>query len=286
MSFAFVQAEKAQHSVRCLCRALSVSASGFYAWQHRPPSPRNRSDCRLSVYLRAAHQASGGTYGSPRLHQTLQARGFQVGRNRVIRLMRREALTGRPRRRFRVTTARDPRATVAANHLAQRFHVSRPNTVWAADITAVATREGWVYLAVLLDLYSRRVVGWALDAHLETRLVLTAWRRALARRRRPPRQHHSDRGTQYTSAAYQRALAVHGVTCSMSGRGNCFDNAVVESFFRTLKSDLDHTVWSTRRDAIAAVGHYIDNYYNTRRLHSTLGYRSPADFERQQRAVA
>jgi transposase InsO family protein len=240
----------------------------------------------LSVYLRAAHLASGGTYGSPRLQQALRARGFQVGRNRVIRLMRQEALSGRPRRRFRVTTTHDPRAAPAPNHLGQRFHVSKPNTVWAADITALPTREGWLYLAVLLDLYSRRVVGWAIDPHLETRLVLTAWRRALAVRRQPPRQHHSDRGTQYTSAAYQRALAAHGVTCSMSGRGNCYDNAVVESFFRTLKSDLDHTVWGTRRDAVAAVAHYIDGYYNSRRLHSTLDYRSPVDFERKRRAAA
>lgn len=286
MTFAFVQVEKARHSIRQLCRALGVSPSGFYAWQGRPVSPRGRTDRRLCVHLRAAHQESGGTYGSPRLQRDLAARGFHVGRNRVIRLMRREALRGRPPRRFHVTTQRDPRATPAPNHVAQHFTVAKPNLVWAADITALPTREGWVYLAVLLDLYSRRIVGWALDAHLETRLVLTAWRRALVLRRRAPRQHHSDRGTQYTSAAYQRALAAAHVICSMSGRGNCYDNAVVESFFRTLKTDLDHTVWGTRRDAIAAVEHYINGYYNTKRLHSTLGYRSPAAFERLHRAAA
>lgn len=286
MTFAFVQAEKAQHSVRQLCRALAVSASGFYAWQQRPPSARTRTDRRLRLQLRASHQASGGSYGSPRLHEDLQQHGFRVGRNRVIRLMRGEQLRGRPRRRFRVLTARDPAAQPAPNHLGQRFRVAGPNRVWAADITALPTREGWVYLSVLVDLYSRRVVGWAMDNRLDTRLVLATWRRAVAQRRRAPRQHHSDRGTQYTSAAYQAALAVHGVTCSMSGRGNCYDNAVVESFFRTLKSDLDHTVWSTRRDAIGAVGHYIEDYYNRRRLHSTLGYRSPAQFEREHRGAA
>jgi transposase InsO family protein len=181
---------------------------------------------------------------------------------------------------------RDPLAAPAPNLLAQRFTVARRNRVWAADITAVATREGWRYLAMLLDLYSRRVVGWAIDTQLETRLVLTAWRRALALRRRAPRQHHSNRGTQYTSAAYQRELAAHRVRCSMSGRGNCYDNAVVESFFRTLKSDLDHLVWATRRDAIAAITHYIDDYYNRRRLHSTLGYCSPMEFELKRGATA
>ena len=286
MTFAFVQTEKAHHRVRQLCRTLGVSPSGYYAWQRRPTSVRGRTDRRLTVYLRAAHRASGGTYGSPRLQHALQRRGFHIGRHRVMRLMRQEALCGRPRRRFRRTTERDPHAAPAANLLAQSFTVATPNTVWAADITALPTREGWVYLAVLLDLYSRRVVGWAIDRQLETRLVITAWRRALALRRRAPRQHHSDRGTQYTSAAYQRELARHGVRCSMSGRGNCYDNAVVESFFHTLKTDLDHVVWGTRRDAIIAVGHYINDCYNSRRLHSTLGYRSPIEFERERRVAA
>ena len=284
--FAFVQAEKAHHPVRPLCRALGISPSGFYAWQRRRPSRRGRTDRRLAAYLRAAHQASRGTYGSPRLQRALRAQGWSVGRNRVIRLMRQEELAGRPRRRFHRTTARDPRAAPAPNLLAQRFTVARPNTIWAADITALPTREGWLYLAVLLDLYSRRVVGWAIDTHLETALVLTAWRRALALRRHAPRQHHSDRGTQYTSAAYQRELTRHGVRCSMSGRGNCYDNAVVESFFHTLKTDLDHIVWRTRREAMAAVGQYINDYYNRRRLHSTLGYCSPIEFERKRRVAA
>jgi len=286
MMFAFVQAQKAHYPVRRLCRALEVSPSGFYAWQRRPPSRRRRTDRRLAVHLRAAHQASGGSYGSPRLQRELRHRGLRVGRNRVIRLMHQEALWGRPRRRFHHTTTRDPLAAPAPNLVAQRFTTARPNTIWAADITALPTQEGWLYLAVLLDLYSRRIVGWATDATLETRLVLTAWRRAVALRGRAPRQHHSDRGTQYTSAAYQRELAAHRVRCSMSGRGNCYDNAVVESFFRTLKTDLDHVVWKTRHDATAAVDRYIHDFYNRRRLHSTLGYCSPAQFERKHGVAA
>jgi putative transposase len=281
VTFAFIQAEKAHHPVRILCRALDVSASGFYAWQQRSPSLRSRTDRRLRTHLRATHAASRGTYGSPRLHEALQQAGHAVGRNRVIRLMRADQLVGRPRKRFRLTTAADPDATPAANHLARAFRPRRPNTVWAGDITALPTPEGWLYLAVLLDLYSRRVVGWAIDTSLETALVLTAWRRALAGRRTAPRLHHSDRGTQYTSACYQAALAAHRVRCSMSRRGNCYDNAVVESFFRTLKLDLGERIAPTRQEAARRIGAYIDGFYNTRRLHSTLGYRSPVQFERE-----
>lgn len=210
-----------------------ATAADIGARSHRSPTDRV-----------PARGASGewGAYGSPRLQHDLQRHGFHIGRNRVIRLMRQEALSGRPRRRFRRTTERDPAVAPAPNLLAQRFTVAKPNTVWAADITAL--------------------------------------------RRRAPRQHHSDRGTQYTSAAYQRELARHGVRCSMSGRGNCYDNAVVESFFHTLKTDLDHVVWATRRDAMVAVGHYITDCYNARRLHSTLGFRSPIEFERQRRVAA
>ena len=286
MTFAFIAAEKASHSIRCLCRALGVSSSGFYAWQHRAVSMRRRQDGRLRVHLRAAHAASGGTYGSPRLHQDLQQQGEQIGRNRVIRLMRAEQLQGRPRRRFRNTTESDPAATPAPNHLAQCFTATRPNAIWAADITAIPTAEGWLYLAVLLDLYSRYIVGWATHSTLETALVLTAWQRALRRRRRAPALHHSDRGCQYTSAAYQRALAAQRVRCSMSRRGNCYDNAVVESFFRTLKLDLGEQVSATRVDARDRIARFIDGFYNTRRLHSTLGYRSPVQFEREHGRAA
>jgi len=259
-----------------------VSPSGYYAWQQRPPSRRSAVDRRLRVELCAAHAESDGTYGSPRLWHAVRRRGLRVGRKRVIRLMRDEQLVGRPRRRFRVTTESDPRRTPAPNHLGRRFRVRRRNQAWAGDITAIPTGEGWLYLAVLLDLYSRRIVGWAIDTTLETSLVLTAWRRAIARRRTAPRLHHSDRGRQYTSTAYQAALRVRRVRCSMSRRGNCYDNAVVESFFRTLKLDLNQPVWRTRTLATERIGAYIDGYYNTRRLHSTLGYCSPAEFEQRR----
>jgi putative transposase len=286
MTFAFMQAEKANHSVRALCRALAVSPSGFYAWQQRPDSLRRRHDQRLRVALRAAHAASAGSYGSPRLHQAVRTGGWRVGRNRVIRLMQQEQLAGRPRRRGHGTTTVDVSVPAAPNHLGQAFTAPRRNYVWAGDITAIPTREGWLYLAVRLDLYSRRVVGWALDRTMDTRLVLTAWQRAVTMRRTAPRLHHSDRGTQYTSRVYQAALRTHRVRCSMSGRGRCYDNAVVESFFRTLKTDLDHQVWATRADAMTQISTYIEAFYNRRRLHSTLGYRSPVDFERRQGAAA
>jgi putative transposase len=281
-----VLTEKAHHSVRALCHALGVSASGFYAWQRRPESPRALTDRRLRIHLRAAHAASRGSYGSPRLQHALRAHGFTVGRNRIIRLMRAEQVVGRPRKRFRVTTICDATAVPAPNHLAQAFTAATPNMVWAADITAIPAADGWLYLAVLLDLYSRRVVGWALAPTLEAGVVVTAWRRALARRRVAPRLHHSDRGSQYTSAVYQRELASHRVRCSMSRPGNCFDNAVVESFFRTLKLDLGPHLRGPRADIERAVADYIEDFYNRRRLHSTLSYRSPAQFERDQRPAA
>jgi len=281
-----VQTEKAEHRVRTLCRALDVSVSGYYAWVARPESMRQRTDRRLRAYIRAAHAQSRGTYGSPRVRIDLQTAGLAVGRRRVMRLMRADGLQGRPRRRFRSTTIVDAHATPAVNQLNRQFRPTTLNAVWAGDITALSTAEGWLYLAVLLDLYSRRVVGWAVAASLETRLVLAAWHQAVARRGRAPRLHHSDRGAQYTSAAYQAALQAHGTSCSMSRPGNCYDNAVVESFFRTLKQDVGVAAWATRRDATAAVTDYIERFYNARRLHSTLGYRSPIQFEKQTRVAA
>ena len=252
----------------------------------RPESARQCTDRRLRAHLRAAHAQSRGTYGSPRLRMDLQTAGLPIGRRRVMRLMRADGLQGKPRRRYRGTTVVDPRATAAPNQLARQFRPAVPNAVWAADITALSTAEGWLYLSVLIDLYSRRVVGWAVAASLETPLVLAAWHQAIARRGRAPRLHHSDRGTQYTSGAYQAALQARGTTCSMSRPGNCYDNAVVESFFRTLKQDLDVAAWPTRRAAATAVMEYIERFYNPRRLHSTLGYRSPIQFERQNRVAA
>jgi putative transposase len=282
-----VHTEKAHHSVQTLCQALSVSTSGYYAWVTRPASMRQQRDRLLRVQIRAVHAESQGTYGSPRVHQMLRQRGALVGRNRVIRLMQGEKLVGRAPKRFRLTTAADPLAAPAPNHLARQFQVAAPNRVWVADITALSTYEGWLYLAVLLDLYSRRIVGWAVDRTLETRLVTTAWRQAVTRRGTAPQLHHSDRGSQYTSARFQAELRAHHVRCSMSRRGNCYDNAPAESFFRTLKTEIaERPLWRTRQDAASAVARYIDGFYNCRRLHSTLGYRSPAQFEREHRAAA
>ena len=230
--------------------------------------------------IRVAHAESRGRYGSPRILQVLHARGHQVGRNRVIRLMRAEGLRARPRRRFVVTTDSRHRWAPAPNRLQRRFHTRRPNRCWVADLTYLDTAEGWCYLAVVLDLCSRRVIGWALRPTLHTDVCLAALRMALHRRQ--PRRglvHHSDRGIQYASAAYQALLAAHGARPSMSRRGDCWDNAVAESFFSTLKQEIGTRRWATHESAARQVGEYIDGFYNPVRLHSTLGYRAPAAFE-------
>ena len=288
MTYAFILAEKAHYPVRTMCEVLGVSSSGYYAWHGRPLiTPQVRTNRALRVRIRAIHAESRGRYGSPRVHRALQAEGERLGRNRVIRLMRAEQLRGRPHRRFRVTTHTDPAAAPAPNLLKQDFHAAAPNRVWTADITAIPTGEGWLYLAVLLDLYSRRVVGWAVRPTLETELVCAAWHMASARRRPAPGlMHHSDRGCQYTSDRYQTLLRTHTVTCSMSRRGNCFDNAPTESFFRTLKVEIDAVCyWATRRGATAAIADFIEGFYNTQRLHSSLNYQSPAAFETRRVAA-
>jgi transposase InsO family protein len=280
VTFAFIAAEKAHFPVRVLCRALEVSPSGYYAAQQRPPSPRAQADTAVLRRLHVVHAESRGTYGRPRLRRALRAVGLRVGDRRVRRLMRVGGLVARGRRRYRVTTDSAHQAPVAPNHLARAFAVARPNHVWAGDITALWTGDGWLYLAVLLDLASRRVVGWATDETMTTTLPLTALRQALARRAiRRGLLHHSDRGVQYASERYQAVLRHYGVRASMSRTGNCWDNSVVESFFSTLKTELQPVRWATRAEARAALADYIERFYNVRRLHSTLGYRSPADFE-------
>lgn len=280
MTFTFIAAEKAHFPVRVLCRALEVSPSGFYAARQRPPSPRTQADTAVLRRLHVVHAESRGTYGRPRLRRALRDDGLRVGDRRVRRLMRVGGLVARGRRRYRVTTDSAHQAPVAPNHLARAFAVTRPNRVWAGDITALWTAQGWVYLAVLLDLASRRVVGWAADETMTTALPLAALRRALARRDVDRGLlHHSDRGVQYASERYQAVLRQYGMRVSMSRTGNCWDNSVVESFFSTLKTELRPASWATRAEARAAIADYIDRFYNVRRLHSTLGYRSPADFE-------
>jgi transposase InsO family protein len=271
-----------------MCEVLGVSPSGYYAWRGRPLiTPRVRANRALAARIRAIHAATRGRYGSPRIHQALQTSGEPVGRKRVITLMRAAQLRGRPRRRFRLTTQVDAVAPAAPNRVNQHFTVAQPNALWAGDITAIPTGEGWLYLAVLLELYSRRVVGWAVRATLDTDLVCAAWHMAVGRRRpRPGLVHHSDRGCQYTSERYQALLRGAGVICSMSRPGNCFDNAPTESFFRTLKVEIDdRCYWPTRHAAVTAIAEFIERFYNTERLHSSLRYRSPAAFERDQRAA-
>lgn len=281
MRFVFIEAEKANYPVRVLCRVLEVSRSGFYAWRGRGPSERSVADVALGEAIQDAHRASRGTYGSPRVHAELRAAGQRVGRKRVARLMRAAGIVGVKRRRFRCTTDSNHSQPVAANLVRREFDVAEPNQVWAADITYVSTWEGWMYLAVVIDLFSRRVVGWAMAEHMRTELVLEALARATGERATSTELvHHSDRGSQYASDHYRGVLASSGITCSMSRRGNCWDNAVVESFFATLKVELiDRQPWPTRRQAQHAIHEYIACFYNTHRRHSHLGYLTPKEFE-------
>lgn len=272
-----------------MCHVLDVSVSGFYAAQaraQRAPSARRRTDQQLRLHVRAAHTQSQRRYGAPRVHRELQDAGIRCGCKRVARLMREDGLRARRRRRFRVTTQSDHAHPIADNVLARHFDaraIGGVNRVWAADITYLPTREGWLYLAVVLDLFSRRVVGWATSARLESPLATRALQRALQQRAPDPDRaliHHSDRGSQYASTDYRLQLAQHGVTCSMSRKGNCWDNAVAESFFATLKAELVHAAdWHTRAEANLALAEYIDRWYNHVRRHSTLGYRSPVQYE-------
>jgi putative transposase len=284
MRFAFIGAEKARVPVSTLCRVLEVSRSGFYAWQGRPASARSRRDVQLTSLIRISHAESRGTYGSPRISRDLQARSIRVSRKRVARLMGQAGLIGRRPRRYRVTTDSKHCLPVASNLVKRRFKAEAPNQLWVTDITYIHTWEGWLYLAVVLDVFSRRVVGYALAEHLRTQLVLEALQRALdLRQPKPGLVHHSDRGCQYASDAYRGELAERGITCSMSRLGDCWDNAVAESFFSTLKRELvSKHPWPTRQLAKEAIDDYIAGFYNPQRRHSALGYRSPIDFERRQ----
>jgi transposase InsO family protein len=267
--------------VRLMCRALQVSHGGYYEWLKRPESARARQNRALLVEIRAAHERSHRNYGSPRITRELRQRGRRCGKNRVARLMRAHGLRAKRVKRWRATTQSNHRLAVAANTLARQFTVSRPNQVWAADISYLWTEEGWLYLAVVLDLYSRAVIGWAMGPYLTTQLATGALKMAL-RHRTPERGllHHSDRGVQYAARDYQRLLEEHGIACSMSRKGNCWDNACVESFFSTLKVEhVYHQRYATREQAKHDVFRWIELIYNRQRRHSTLGYRSPAEFE-------
>ncbi len=282
MRYEFIDAEKAIWPVGTICRVLEVSRSGYYAWRRREPSKRAQTNARLAMEIRGFHAASRETYGSPRIHQDLTEAGWKVSRKRVEHLMRSEGIQARIPRRFRHTTDSKHSDPVALNILDRSFKVDHPNRVWVTDITYVWTWEGWLYLAVVVDLFARRVVGWSVASHMRTELALSALKMALGNRDNfAGLMHHSDRGSQYTSSDYKELLGAHGIVCSMSRKGDCWDNAVAESFFGTLKQELIHRrSWPTRREAAAAIAEYIELFYNGRRRHSANDYQSPVAYER------
>jgi transposase InsO family protein len=287
--YAAIHTQRDHFSVRLMCAALGVSPSGYYAAQRRPPSARRQEDERLRVTVRSVFRETQGRYGSPRLHDELTARGEHTSEKRVARLMREEGLVARRRRRVICTTDSDHPEPIAPNLLARDFAVGTRacDTAWVSDLTYVPTQEGFLYLAVVLDLASRRVVGWAMDDTLETTLPLAALRMAITQRRPAAAViHHSDRGSQYCSRAYQAVLAEHQFRVSMSRKGDCWDNAVVESFFATLEHELlAFGTVATRREAQHALFDFIEVWYNRQRRHTSLGSISPVQFEAQQRAA-
>lgn len=266
-----------------LCQVMQVSRSGYYDWRGREPSRRAQANQHLLAEITSIFDTSGQTYGSPRVWAALRRRLRHIGRNRVARLMREAGLVARPRRRYRpITTQRNEADPVVANILNRDFTASAPLQTWLADISYIETRRGWLYLAVVLDLFSRKVVGWSLADHMRTALVTEALTAAVSRWQPPSGLlHHSDRGSQYTSDAYQTLLADHHFVPSMSRAGDCYDNAVVESFFGTLKSECASAPFASHLHARQALFEYIEVWYNRQRLHSTLGYLSPIEFEQQ-----
>jgi putative transposase len=281
MRFRVIEAEKASIPVKRSCAILDVSESGFYAWQGRKPSQRQRDDMVLLAHVRSQFFTSHETYGSPRMTVELKEAGVAIGRHRVARLMRENGLKAFQKRRFKRTTDSAHGGLIAPNMLDQDFETTGPNQKWGVDISYIWTAEGWLYLAIVLDFFSRRIIGWSVSDRIKKDLALSALKRAIAIRR-PPQDviHHSDRGSQYCSDKYQALLKKHGFIISMSGKGNCYDNAMVETVFRTIKSELIwRTIYKTRSQAITDIEAYIDGFYNPRRRHSALGYKSPIAFE-------
>ncbi len=281
MKYAFIQAHAQGHRLTCLCAALGVSRSGYYAWRQRPPSARTQEDQRLLVTVRRLHEKTREQYGALKLWYALQRAGIPCGRHRVARLRRQHGLEAQRVRRFRVSVEHHQLPPPAPNRLQQHFVTTDLNRVWVGDLTMIPTRAGWLYLAVLLDLYSRRVVGWALRPTPEKQVAMAALQMALTScRPRPGLIHHSDQGAQYASGAYRQLLQTHGLVASMSRKGHCYDNAVAESFFSTLKNELvHHRAYRTREEAGRDIFLFIEGFYNRQRLHQSLGYRSPLAFE-------
>ena len=283
MSFGFVDEHRHLWPVRTICAVLGISTSGYYAWRRRPESRRAVENRSLLAEIRRMHAESSGCYGAPRIHATLRAAGRRVGRHRIARLMRRNGLRGLAAmpRRVRMTDSRHD-YPIAPNRLRRDFAASAPNQVWLADLTYIRTGEGWLFLAALIDMHTRKVVGWSMRETLHASIAIEALEMAI-KRQRPPAGlvHHSDRGIQYAADEYRQHLAAAGITPSMSRKGNCLDNAPMESFFHTLKVErVHHRIYATRAEARRDLFAYIEGFYNSRRLHSAIGYRSPADMEK------
>ncbi len=281
MKFRFIEEHRAEYGIRRMCAVLSVSASGYYAWRKRPPSQRQLANERLMTQIRVIFEASRQLYGYRKVYRTLLAKLIACGRNRVARLMRLAGLQSKRRRRYRVTTQSGHRRLVAPNLLARQFTATAPNQKWLTDITYIHTHQGWLYLAAVLDLYSRRVVGWAMEPYLTDRLTIKALEMALVKRQPPAGLlHHSDRGGQYASNDYLLQLRQAQAVSSMSRSGNVYDNAPMESFFATLKTELvRHRNYVTRGEAKSDIFEYIEVFYNRQRLHQSLDYSSPANYE-------
>ena len=283
MRYQYIREHRQEFSVKRMCQLLGVTRSGYYAWQPENVGPRELENRVLVEQIRVEYKLSRQTYGSPRIWASLVGQGVACGRHRVARLMRRVGIRPLKRhRRYPVTTQRQPGVIPAPNRLNQEFSATTANTKWVSDITYIDTAAGWLYLAIILDLFSRKVIGWAMSEHMNTALVETALHMAL-QTRQPETSllHHSDQGSQYTSSAYQNRLADRHIQMSMSRVGNCYDNAVAESFFSTLKAECVTSQFATHAQARTTIFKYIEVWYNRQRLHSTLGYLSPVEFERQ-----
>lgn len=282
MRFGFIWEHQAVHSVRLMCKVLKVSSSGFYKWIKMRPSQRRDGEVLLLEKIRQIHEESRRTYGSPRIHAELMAQGFKASRSRVERLMKRHAITAKRKRRFKVTTNSQHSHRIAENLIERSFSAAAADEIWVSDVTFVWTTEGWLYLAIVLDLYSRRVVGWSMSDRLCPMLTCAAvWMAIKTRRPKAGLIHHSDQGKEYTCRDYQDILRAHGIRPSMSRKGDCWDNAVAESFFHTIKVELmEWQKFKTRSEARAKIFEWIEVFYNRERRHSTLGYVAPAVYER------
>lgn len=274
--------------VERMCRILKVSRSSYYAWQKRPISKRKQQDAEILKNIKSIYEENRKTYGSPRIHRKLHNKGIHCGKKRVERIMRDAGIRAIQSKKYKATTNSNHKLPVAENKLNRQFQANAPNQVWVADITYVSTQEGWLYLATILDIYSRKIVGWSMDKQMTQKLVAKALKMAIYQRKPSPGLiHHSDRGSQYASLIYQRLLNDYGIVCSMSRKGNCWDNAVMESFFHTLKTELIyHRNYVTRTQARRELFEYIEVFYNRIRVHSSIEYMSPDNYEKLQKHVA